>query len=1560
MNFYNDEELDEDVGGLSQPENDGGQNGGGVGQKLRDKGAEMAKDKMKDKAKEKLAKDAAKKAAAKGSLGAAMGPVLFWAGIIILAIIVIIGIIMFFITMPGMVMEKLKALGKAIADGLSSWFGSDDTERIEEESIYGSLNYLEEMGYDLKGYGFLTDYMTQEDLDAMDEDEKENGAILDEDVGVIRDNDEKIIKASSDYITAYLISDNYVYTIANHNLVTGGSDTPWYQWLWDRVQAIGRHLADFFGGSLGEKWTRGLIAIYEEKDGVIGKRGAFYSDTGFLNFDDLRIDPASRTLTIEKSGFWNSNQAMKYNLDGWTGRYGMPIDFLISVHAATMMPDLAYDMSVSFETQINLLLHPVEAANVQAAFLNNGEYIFLEEFREIYDAGWLDFDHISNEDAMRILKELQLPASENCTKNPTCDVSEDRKACDECKKYLKEIRDCLKASIDKDFDFYIPYIESVEDHWYRNVYFVTMKNVDFVTSDYDYEAVMRERWTLYEVDENGEFKLYVISDDGEYATTDYKSEIERIFEEKENAATDEAKRRELEEKHADFLDRLIDDNGLLRFKGKKEETANEGFQVAKKAVIKQYSDTEEFKEYLEDLSWQLSEESSDGGIGLWTAYAGITDEVARPWEAAFPEDSDQAKSGIYTRITTNPGTTMKQVGEGQRSETNTTIKKMFLQNTYFRYDGNLKTAENIMKIRDAIRNDVTKKGVIYGPLNELQIDEDTYNDYTDKILTPAGTFINAYDSDGKPIAIPEENADKYYKVSDYSGQVTLNQDSLNAFSMLENTHTLDSDYIYRDFKELIVELGYFEKEELTDETPKLLQFFVPELDSIGYPDRTIDKRENEYGTMSHSYRDMIANSKNTLIATTEEATKKEEIVTQGTENPEIERRLLSLEAWWDECDRMMKEFEANNWSYQQAHDSETRGSFEKAKASGGYYTDCSEFASWALQKLGVLDEGDIFTSNLATSRGIDENDEVGKKIVEASKEIILFGGSPIHDARLLRPGDVIFYDGHVSIFYGAGKCFDAGSAYWSYTEEPVRYGELLSRPCNCVVRFELGVKQYRGYFGNEAVVSPVTGVLLEYGTYNPKDNQAIKHIDSITGDEYRVNVDLKYGPVAGNVGATTTDSTGNPTTLVEPFESQIVSDSVGYAKILVLDQESYQILESTTQNQWQTDSLLTENGKFKNPLVNDDDSTAKEKLKDLSELDRTIYGYKEFAELYSQFGISGYIIYIDGFSCEIPDYELRHVDPREMYKELPNGTAINLDYFQEITESNIEDISEDDRPRSYYLPEELYKLASQDATDKLAVEIGAKRFASSTIYTNDMIFIKEGTILGRTITDRELIEEVRENEHGEFEEYRPEKIATLKPETEPRDKVVGNYLRIIMRELDGTPVENVEDYMKLRKAMRYNDYDTSDPELFVTKEEFTVMFAGRENIMDNIDSFMDIQSKYGVSGVFGASVTLTESAGGTAWDLIDPSTYNWVSIKGGNVEDGTGWMDRQGTVWRNYNSFAEAIDHFGRLIAYSPHYYTKDNIWVSQIGPIYCDEEWIGKTFRHMRRAYDKLYVTDY
>ena len=97
--------------------------------------------------------------------------------------------------------------------------------------------------------------------------------------------------------------------------------------------------------------------------------------------------------------------------------------------------------------------------------------------------------------------------------------------CDDCKDYLSQVIHIASDNNDYNFKAYSPYIANVTNHWYRDVYFVrSSDDMNFVKYDYDYEAVMKERWTLYETyskEENeekaGEFKLYKVNEDGSFA-----------------------------------------------------------------------------------------------------------------------------------------------------------------------------------------------------------------------------------------------------------------------------------------------------------------------------------------------------------------------------------------------------------------------------------------------------------------------------------------------------------------------------------------------------------------------------------------------------------------------------------------------------------------------------------------------------------------------------------------------------------------------------------------------------------------------------------------------------------------------------------------------------------------------------------------------------------------------------------------------------------------------------------------------------------------------------------
>ena len=91
----------------------------------------------------------------------------------------------------------------------------------------------------------------------------------------------------------------------------------------------------------------------------------------------------------------------------------------------------------------------------------------------------------------------------------------------------------------------------------------------------------------------------------------------------------------------------------------------------------------------------------------------------------------------------------------------------------------------------------------------------------------------------------------------------------------------------------------------------------------------------------------------------------------------------------------------------------------------------------------------------------------------------------------------------------------------------------------------------------------------------------------------------------------------------------------------------------------------------------------------------------------------------------------------------------------------------------------MYKLASKKATNKAESIEDLKTIASTAVYLDDddIVFIKEGTVLGRTMTDKELFEKVRETKYESYEYFRPtEEIKQMTEKIYPN----LNYLKEIL------------------------------------------------------------------------------------------------------------------------------------------------------------------------------------
>ena len=1516
--------MQENQASSNRPQSSGGS---GVGNRI--------KNKIKDKAQKDVSKKAVKKA-----VMMALSYVIAYGIIFLIALVVLIGVAMFFVTMPGMLMEKLKALGKAIGDAWASWFGGDDTARVDKKQVYEVMDYIEQMGYGLKEHGFLTHYLTKEDLDSDDgrvyltevirdedgnvtdtkksdvthedfrkDDDKEE-AIFDDKQGVFRSsNSDLIIAGCSDFIMQYIISDNYMYTIRNFNVSTGDK---W--WL-----AVFEHIASIFSDNMDNR--RGMILLLHE-NGEIGqvRRNGNTEDAYDSNlFDKIELNTEKRTLKIRR-GIFNTAE-IEYDLDGWTGRYGMPLEFLLSIHAATLMPDLAYDMTQNFDTTVRILLHESDKNSISANYkTERGAIISSSQVNDVMDGkflGMIDFPGLTDEEAAKVINLGIIPPdfkSSTCTcefadgqsytwngtpvtkKNDKyyytnesgeeVEVPEENygniivsasgqvtKAHGDCKKYIDEVWKVMESQSQESFKTYYPYIDSVRNHWYRDVYFVVPADSDlsFVRYDHNYEALMRERWTKYEMWTGDDPDLPSKALIGKYKLYKATLDSEGNYTESSNPETD-----------PDIYTTY-------------DETRNQGDDVSVKYVKK--AETIDLASEYEDLYW-------NAGDGYYTAYDIDTDannSSARMYtDEEIEEDREKnrlraiAKEHIYADLTLDAA---KQTGDGIRTETNSEIKKMFLMNRYFRYDGNMDRAEQITQLRETY-------GIPYGALNTRTVTvnnshyvENLSKEEYDNLLNSS---IEYSTKSGEPTTVT---------VKDVSGSVQITQDSLNAFSMLENTHTLDADYIYRDFKELIVELGFFTKEELMDAIPRVMEFPVPEIGSSGYPKRNIDKTEVEKGTMIHSKGDIKASDKLTFakfLAENDVEDKDEKgDALYGPDDVETKVQDNMGDAPKADGGSTSSNSKGNEGFMQVAIEVagkvKTRhyigaGTGEYTFPIENYHTDkICENGICQYNCAGVHTNGDSlscssFVSECLYQSGYEEQIEGGQKIfatgdalsalvqflsagievkaflcmedccnseIEStcqSNNIELIKMTPTSYEDKMEPGDICFraIEGNEHTYIYADK--DSGTSFKELgfpelcygSESDNYYTSETTDSLKCAVRiFDVEKKddgsKYEGYLGNEAVVAPMTGVLLEYGTYTDEDkitNKAENGEEKETY-EYRENVDLNYPKESTLLEGVLSDENNEVSSQKEndAVEKEKVVDKVGYAKMLVLDEKSLKILEAGSSS-WESDQLLEVGETAYN--FPDVSLTKEEDMEDWSLEKTTAYGFKEFAENYHDYGLSGFTIYIDGFVCELPDESGGEVDgeegendERNKYKTRYDGEDLSLDVFkeQDISRLEGEDPELDERIQSKYKAIDSMQLSSKSATERINAENVCKDKAFSVVSTGGLVFIKEGTVIGRTMSDIEANDvtkagiKVRKNPQHEYEYYRKEKEKGLEYDENGKpfydgDWVIGNYLRLMFYDKESELIENIEDYMKLDGTKEVSvNFNGLSPEEFMKRLE---------------------------------------------------------------------------------------------------------------------------------------------
>lgn len=174
----------------------------------------------------------------------------------------------------------------------------------------------------------------------------------------------------------------------------------------------------------------------------------------------------------------------------------------------------------------------------------------------------------------------------------------------------------------------------------------------------------------------------------------------------------------------------------------------------------------------------------------------------------------------------------------------------------------------------------------------------------------------------------------------------------------------------------------------------------------------------------------------------------------------------------------------------------------------------------------------------------------------------------------------------------------------------------------------------------------------------------------------------------------------------------------------------------------------------------------------------------------------------------------------------------------------------------------------------------------------------------------------------------------------PKTANLENAMRYVLYLVTGEDY-GVSDYRTALSALTKRagaNYNVTDESIFITDKN-TLIDAikslglsanAQNNLINNVDAFLDMQSTYHINAAFAISIAIAESSAGTQWEAIDPSTYNWMSIRGDYNGQSIGG-------WRKYPSFREATLDFGNLIS-GDTYCGSGNNTISSIGGIYCPD----------------------
>ncbi len=293
-------------------------------------GKEGAKQAGKEGAKQ-AAKEGAKAAAKAGTkvaakAGIAASPPVLIAILVIVAIIFLIGVISFFSIMGDMIIGKIKGFLQGVWDALETVFTGDQAEaKINDEQVKNAASYLEQMGYDLVGMGFVkTEYNTtnKNEGEPWNKWYNENGELIEEGSS----NKKDLIERDTTEDEA----EGEKSGAEQKDPINKIKSEPIRKYL---VASLRSYINGTYGGM--------VVQEGHENDGLW--------DT---IFDNIAFNSKEHTLTVTKG-----DTHVKVNLESWTAKYGMAYEFLVCLHIGTLAPEFVMELAGDANDRVKVVVN---------------------------------------------------------------------------------------------------------------------------------------------------------------------------------------------------------------------------------------------------------------------------------------------------------------------------------------------------------------------------------------------------------------------------------------------------------------------------------------------------------------------------------------------------------------------------------------------------------------------------------------------------------------------------------------------------------------------------------------------------------------------------------------------------------------------------------------------------------------------------------------------------------------------------------------------------------------------------------------------------------------------------------------------------------------------------------------------------------------------------------------------------------------------------------------------------------------------------------------------------